>query len=145
MTGKRFVGTRLPVFVALLACGPARCGGDATGPCPPEQGVYSVQLTSAPVDLNALLLSIEGGGTKVVTLKSGGPTSQLAQTQGANDFRALVHGGIRLGEIASVTISNDLLGPPRVTVIDAAAGASGGYRQYSSSAVTFVVKKVGGQ
>jgi hypothetical protein len=136
MTGRQKVFKRVPFFALFLACGSGRCGS-STEPCPPQGRIYAVRITSAPTTLGAVVISIAGGGAKTVTL-SGGPRSMLGPPLG-DAYRAIVMTPTSQGDIARIELVDTNSGAPSVTVLDAAAGVSGGYEVLGASAVRVAV------
>ncbi|MDP1858929.1 MAG: hypothetical protein Q8K82_09670 [Gemmatimonadaceae bacterium] len=102
-----------------------------------------MRLISTPSSLGALLLVVKGGGSKSVKLTAGGPRSAVAQLSGTDAYRALLQGPLGAGEIARVLISDASHGSPSVSVIDAAAGASGGYAIFSPGAIGIALVRSG--
>ncbi len=117
------------VAAVILA---ASCGGEPTVPkLPPE--LYRMRVQSTGGDVGALLISVDGGSGTPLLLAAAPVTASLSD-RGAPP-RVLLIGpltGIDLLEVRATTPGM----PPAVTVLEASAGASGGYAPIAPGSVT---------
>lgn len=102
----------------------ASCGSDGTGPPEPDPGALRVIVTQAPPGSGGILLEIDG--------PSVGPSAAVGAYQvwqtpgGSSPTRVLVKGPVATGPVVQFTVP-DRNDSYSVRVLDAAAGAAGGY------------------
>lgn len=108
------------------------CGGEPTAPkLPPEQYRMRVQSTGGAV--GALLLAVDGGSGTPVLLAAAPVTASMSD--GASASRVLLVGPLGGADLLEVRAATPGV-PPTVTVLEASAGASGGYAAISPGSVT---------
>ncbi len=124
---KRMRGWRLAAAMLLLAS----CGGAPTAAkLPPE--LYRLRVSAAEGAVGALLVAIDGGSGVPVLLA---PAPVIGSVSGATaPSRVLLVGplgGVDLLEVRAATPGV----PPTLTVLEASAGATGGYAPIAPGSV----------
>lgn len=133
-----------PVSVAAFAAtgaltlSIAACSGTDEPTQPPPPSNFAVRISAAPVELGALVVAIQGGGPKRIAIVAG-TRSRVAQVAGSDGYRALVFGASLSGDIATIALEGIDAGIPTAVVIEAAAGATGGYAPIAPAAVRLSV------
>ncbi|MBK6493839.1 MAG: hypothetical protein IPO52_08815 [Gemmatimonadetes bacterium] len=108
------------------------CGGEPTTPKLPSE-LYRMRVQSTAGAVGALLVSVEGGSGTPLLLAAAPVTASMSD--GTSPSRVLLVGplgGVDLLEVRATTPGV----PPTVTVLEASAGASGGYAAISPGSVT---------
>jgi len=108
----------------------AACGSDGTGPPEADPGALQVVLTQVSPGSGGILLEISGPDVGPATAVG---AYRLWQTpQGASPVRVLVKGSVVAGPLVHFSVP-DRNGVYSVRVLDAAAGATGGFARHSPS------------
>lgn len=130
----------LVVTVIASACGG---GGDAgstsgsgiTGP-KTDPGALGVVLDGAPADLGAVVVTISA--RSIGTFTASGLTSSTAAS--ADQISIMLRGTFATGTLGELQVG-DRSQPYAITVVEAAAGRSGNYRNYSPTSITMHLAK----
>jgi hypothetical protein len=133
------------VATAPLAIFVVACGGDGgnTVVGPPEPiPTYTVTLEAAPANLGALVIAFDGKERPLSVAFSGTPRTAIRQGDASRTtWRAAVVGAISVGRLG--TIAREAPGGPEptATVVEAAAGAAGGYAALPASAIRISIRR----
>lgn len=114
------------------------CGDNVS----PEKGAaYQIVLQSAPPDVGALMLSIEGSTNKTVTFR-GSRIIPSAPQESSGVVTGIVIGATVSSEVAVVSYQTAPPAAPTVQVRAASAGSAGQYRVIASSEIKLTINKV---
>jgi len=124
--------------LAALATLPAlACSDGSTGPPPADPGPLRVVVARAPAATGGVLLEITGSVTGPVTPVG---TFRIWQQPGSAGLEVLVKGSVGTGPILQFPAA-DRNGVYSVRVLDAAAGAPGGYARQPTSEYDVTVQR----
>ena len=127
-----------PVMIGGLVFA-AACGEDNVSP---DRGAtYRIMLQSAPADVGALLLTVQGNENKTVTFHGVRVIPASAQ-ESSSSVTAIIIGMAPSSEVATVVYQTTPQVPPTVQVRAASAGAAGQYRVIASGEVRLSVDKL---
>jgi len=131
-------GRRTRVFTAILLCCGSACtspdGG--TGSTSPDPGNLQVAMTTVPEDAGIVLVELSGGPIPAI-LPAAAYQSTVTQVDSSH-ATILVRGALQPGLVATITVPDRHV-TYQVTVIDAAAGRSGGYARQRPDQLAFTV------
>lgn len=102
----------------------ASCGSDGTGPPGPDPGVLRAVVTQAPPGAGGVLVEISGPSVGLATPV--GAYRLWQSPAGSTPIRVLVTGSVVAGPLLQFSVP-DRNESYAVRVLDAAAGATGGY------------------
>jgi hypothetical protein len=139
----------LAVTLALgVACDLPLCSPTDADPACSDAGqtpTYVLLLNNAPADLAALVISLDAGTEKItVQLSVDGNVraKTLASNAGETSWRAVMLGRIPISRIATIVLTSPSDVTPTATVIEAAAGSTGGYATIAASQVQVQILRI---
>ena len=134
----------LALFVAT-ACNDTCNSTDAACTANADKGskTFAVMMTVAPTNLGAIIFDVDGGGKKTLTLATDASVKgQAGANTGAISWRGVLLGRPAAMRIGTIVLDSATTVAPTVTVIEAAANASGNFMPIAANNITLVVQRL---